>query len=123
MNALVAAKGLLIPMQGEDYARAGLSGLMGTLANIRATVNPGLRLEGLLRTMHDPRSRLTRDVSEQLIRYFGDSVFRTFIPRNIRLAEAPSHGLPVLQYDKSSRGAVAYLAFAGEIIEKDEKKP
>jgi len=122
LNALVAANSLLIPMQCEYYALEGLSSLMETLANIRATVNPGLRLEGLLRTMHDPRSRLTRDVSEQLIRYFGDSVFSTFIPRNIRLAEAPSHGLPVLQYDKSSRGAVAYRALAGEIIEQDEKK-
>jgi chromosome partitioning protein len=122
LNALVAANSLLIPMQCEYYALEGLSGLMETLANVRATVNPGLRLEGLLRTMHDPRSRLTRDVSEQLIRYFGDSVFRTFIPRNIRLAEAPSHGLPVIQYDRSSRGAAAYLALADEIAEKERHR-
>ncbi len=121
LNALVAADGVLIPMQCEYYALEGLSALMDTLKKIRTTVNPGLRLEGLLRTMYDARSRLTRDVSEQLMGYFKERVFRTFIPRNIRLAEAPSHGLPIIQYDKSSRGALAYLALASEIVRKDNK--
>ena len=121
LNALVAADGILIPMQCEYYALEGLSALMETLKNIRTTVNPGLRLEGLLRTMYDPRSRLTREVSEQLMTYFKEQVFRTFIPRNVRLAEAPSHGLPVIKYDKSSRGAVAYLALASEITRRDAR--
>ncbi|TAL43339.1 MAG: ParA family protein [Methylovulum sp.] len=122
LNAMVAANSLLIPMQCEYYALEGLSALMSTLKNIQDTVNPGLHLEGILRTMFDDRNRLTKDVSEQLIRYFGDSVFRTCVPRNIRLAEAPSHGLPVLSYDKSSRGAVAYIALAGEMIRKEKVK-
>ncbi len=122
VNAMVAANSVLIPMQCEYYALEGLSALMETLKNIRDTVNPGLRLEGLLRTMYDARSRLTRDVSEQLTDYFKDNVFRTFIPRNIRLAEAPSHGLPVMHYDKSSRGALAYLALASELVRKHEKQ-
>ena len=121
LNAMVAATSVLIPMQCEYYALEGLSALMATLKNIRETVNPGLQLEGILRTMFDNRSRLTKDVSDQLIEYFDDKVFRTCIPRNIRLAEAPSHGLPILQYDKKSRGAVAYIALAGELIRKEEK--
>jgi len=121
LNAMVAADSVLIPMQCEYYALEGLSALMATLKNIRDTVNPGLHLEGILRTMFDNRSRLTKDVSEQLQEYFGDKVFRTCIPRNIRLAEAPSHGLPIIQYDKRSRGAVAYIAMAGEMIRKEEK--
>jgi chromosome partitioning protein len=121
LNAMVAADSLLIPMQCEYYALEGLSALMSTLKNIQDTVNPGLHLEGILRTMYDDRNRLTKDVSEQLIRYFGDKVFRTCIPRNIRLAEAPSHGLPVLSYDKSSRGSVAYIALAGEMIRKENQ--
>lgn len=120
LNAMVAANSLLIPMQCEYYALEGLSALMSTLKNIQDSVNPGLYLEGILRTMYDDRNRLTKDVSEQLIRYFGDKVFRTCIPRNIRLAEAPSHGLPVLSYDKSSRGAMAYIALAGEMIRKEK---
>jgi chromosome partitioning protein len=107
-------------MQCEYYALEGLSALMTTLKNIQDSVNPELHLEGILRTMYDDRNRLTKDVSEQLIRYFGDKVFRTCIPRNIRLAEAPSHGLPVLSYDKSSRGSVAYIALAGEMIRKEK---
>ncbi|MEY4719114.1 MAG: hypothetical protein RL563_1732 [Pseudomonadota bacterium] len=118
LNAMVAANSVLIPMQCEYYALEGLSSLMSTLRNIRDSVNPGLYLEGILRTMVDNRSRLGKDVSDQLIEYFGDKVFRTTIPRNIRLAEAPSHGLPVLNYDKTSRGAVAYIALAGEMIRK-----
>jgi len=120
LNAMVAANSLLIPMQCEYYALEGLSALMSTLKNIQGSVNPGLHLEGILRTMFDDRNRLTKDVSEQLIRYFGDKVFRTCIPRNIRLAEAPSHGLPVISYDKSSRGAMAYIALAGEMIRKEK---
>jgi len=122
LNAMVAANSLLIPMQCEYYALEGLSALMSTLKNIQENVNPTLHLEGILRTMYDDRNRLTKDVSEQLIRYFGDKVFRTCIPRNVRLAEAPSHGLPVLSYDKSSRGALAYIALAGEMIRKEKNR-
>jgi chromosome partitioning protein len=121
LNAMVAANSVLIPMQCEYYSLEGLSALMSTLRNIQETVNPELHLEGILRTMYDNRSRLTKDVSDQLVEYFGDKVFRTCIPRNIRLAEAPSHGVPVLVYDKASRGAVAYIALAGEMIRKDKK--
>jgi chromosome partitioning protein len=120
LNAMVAADSVLIPMQCEYYALEGLSALMATLKNIRETVNPRLQLEGILRTMFDNRSRLTKDVSDQLQEFFGEKVFRTCIPRNIRLAEAPSHGVPVLLYDKSSRGAVAYIALAGEMIRKEQ---
>jgi len=120
LNAMVAANSVLIPMQCEYYALEGLSSLMSTLKSIREKINPGLYLEGILRTMVDSRSRLGKDVSDQLLEYFGDKVFRTTIPRNIRLAEAPSHGLPVLAYDKSSRGAVAYIALAGEMIRKEK---
>ncbi len=122
LNALVAADSLLIPMQCEYYALEGLSALMETVTNIQKTVNPRLTLEGLLRTMYDPRSRLTKEVSEQLQKHFGSKLLRTCIPRNIRLAEAPSHGLPVIHYDKSSRGALAYLALAGEIVGRNEKE-
>lgn len=121
LNAMVAADSVLVPMQCEYYALEGLSALMDTLRNIQETANPGLYLEGILRTMFDNRSRLTKDVSEQLLEYFADKVFRTCVPRNIRLAEAPSHGMPVLQYDKASRGAVAYIALAGELIRKENK--
>ena len=125
LNALVAADSVLIPMQCEYYSLEGLTALMGTVKNIQQTVNPGLHLEGILRTMYDERSRLTKDVSEQLVEYFGDKVFRTCIPRNIRLAEAPSHGLPVMFYDKASRGSLAYIALAGEMLRKEggKKKP
>ncbi len=122
LNALVAADSVLIPMQCEYYALEGLTALMGTIKNIKETVNPDLYLEGILRTMFDDRSRLTKDVSEQLIKHFGDKVFRTCIPRNIRLAEAPSHGLPVLFYDKASRGSLAYIALAGEMLRKESGK-
>ena len=121
LNALVAADSVLIPMQCEYYALEGLSDLMDTLRNIRDTVNPGLLVEGLLRTMHDTRSRLASEVSEQLVGHFSDKVFRTVIPRNVRLAEAPSHGVPVMKYDKSSKGALAYLALAGEIVRRNQK--
>ncbi|OZG73229.1 chromosome partitioning protein [Hahella sp. CCB-MM4] len=120
VNALVAADGVLIPMQCEYYALEGLAALMNTVEQIQETVNPGLEIEGLLRTMFDPRNSLTTDVSRQIIDYFGDKVYRTIIPRNVRLAEAPSYGVPALKYDKSSRGAIAYLALAGEIIRKSK---
>jgi chromosome partitioning protein len=119
LNAMVAADSVLVPIQCEYYALEGLSALMGTLRNIQGSANPNLHLEGILRTMFDNRSRLTKDVSAQLLEYFGDKIFRTCIPRNIRLAEAPSHGMPILQYDKNSRGAIAYIALAGEIIRKE----
>jgi chromosome partitioning protein len=120
LNAMVAANSVLIPMQCEYYALEGLSSLMATLKSIREKINPELTLEGILRTMVDTRSRLGKDVSDQLLEFFGDKVFRTTIPRNIRLAEAPSHGLPVLSYDKSSTGAIAYIALAGEMIRKEQ---
>jgi chromosome partitioning protein len=120
LNALIAATSVLIPMQCEYYALEGLSALLETVDGVRAAANPDLAIEGLLRTMYDPRNSLTRDVSRQLIQYFGDQVFRTVIPRNVRLAEAPSHGLPAILYDRQSRGAVAYMALAGEIKRKHE---
>ncbi len=122
INAMVAANSLLIPMQCEYYSLEGLSALLDTMKSIRERLNPTLHLEGILRTMVDPRSRLTKDVSDQLLEYFKGSVFRTYIPRNVRLAEAPSHGMPVILYDKKSRGALAYVALAGEMIRKEEKK-
>ncbi len=122
VNALVAADSVLIPMQCEYYALEGLSDLMDTLRKVRDGVNPGLRIEGLLRTMFDGRSRLAKEVSEQLIRHFADAVFRTIIPRTIRIAEAPSHGLPIMLYDKASKGAVAYLTLAGEVVRRNRKK-
>ena len=115
LNALVASRTVLIPMQCEYYALEGLSALLDTIEGVKQRANPGLRVEGILRTMYDPRSSLTRDVSRQLLKFFGDQVFRTVIPRNVRLAEAPSHGLPVILYDRQSRGAVAYMALAGEL--------
>jgi chromosome partitioning protein len=122
VNALVAADSVLIPMQCEYYALEGLSDLMDTLRNVRESVNPRLRIEGLLRTMYDARSNLAKEVSEQLVAHFADSVFRTVIPRTIRLAEAPSHGIPIMLYDKSSKGAVAYLALAGELVRRNRNK-
>jgi chromosome partitioning protein len=115
VNALVASHGVLIPMQCEYYALEGLTALLDTIEGVRRRGNPGLEIEGILRTMYDPRNSLTRDVSRQLIKHFGEKVFRTVIPRNVRLAEAPSHGLPVVLYDRLSRGAVAYMALAGEL--------
>ncbi|WP_372738370.1 ParA family protein [Neptunomonas sp.] len=118
VNALAASSGVIIPMQCEYYALEGISALIGTIDKINQRLNPNLRIEGILRTMFDPRMSLTKDVSNHLVDYFGDKVYRTVIPRNVRLAEAPSHGLPVLFYDKNSRGSVAYLALAGELIRK-----
>ena len=120
LNALVAANSVMIPMQCEYYALEGLSALIETVESIKNSVNPDLEIEGLLRTMYDPRNNLANDVSGQLLLHFPKKVYRTIIPRNVRLAEAPSHGIPVLNYDKSSRGALAYLALAGEILRNDE---
>ena len=122
VNALVAADSVLIPMQCEYYALEGLSALLATVEQIRAAANPPLELEGILRTMFDPRNNLANEVSAQLIQHFGDKVFRTIIPRNIRLAEAPSFGRPVLFHDKESRGALAYLALAGEMIRREDEE-
>lgn len=121
VNALVAADSVLIPIQCEYFALEGLSGLLSTVEQIRTTINPRLHIEGLLRTMYDGRNRLALDVSSQLLSHFPDKVYRTVIPRNVRLAEAPSHGTPVLHYDEKSQGALAYLALAGEILQKQEK--
>jgi len=120
VNALVAADSVLIPMQCEYYALEGLSALLSTVEQIRDAANPGLNIEGVLRTMFDPRNNLANEVSAQLIAHFAGKVFRTVIPRNIRLAEAPSFGTPVLFHDKESRGALAYLALAGEMIRREE---
>jgi chromosome partitioning protein len=120
VNALVAADGVLIPMQCEYYALEGLSALMDTVQKIRRVINPRLEVEGLLRTMYDPRNNLAIDVSNQLIQHFGDKVYRTLVPRNVRLAEAPSHGLPAMVYDPASAGAKAYLALAGEVLRRHD---
>lgn len=122
INALAAAHGVLIPIQCEYYALEGLTALLDTVERVRAAVNPELQIEGLLRTMYDARNRLAGEVSVQLYEHFGNKVYRTIIPRNVRLAEAPSHGLPVLRYDKSSRGASAYLALAGEFIRREAEE-
>ena len=121
LNGLCAAHGVIIPMQCEYYALEGLSALVDTIQAIASALNPGLKIEGILRTMYDPRSKLTLEVSNQLFTHFGDKVYRTVVPRNIRLAEAPSYGMPVLQYDRQSRGAVAYLALAGEMLRRQEQ--
>jgi len=121
LNALVAAQSVLIPMQCEYYALEGLTALVATIEQIKGAVNPNLEIEGILRTMFDPRNNLANEVSNQLIQVFGDKVFRTIVPRNVRLAEAPSFGKPVLQHDKDSRGALAYLALAGEMLRKDDE--
>jgi chromosome partitioning protein len=121
VNALVAADSVLIPMQCEYYALEGLTALLSTVEQIRVAANPGLTVEGVLRTMFDPRNNLSNEVSNQLIAHFGNQVFRTIIPRNIRLAEAPSFGKPALFHDKESRGALAYLALAGEMIRREEE--
>src|ERR1700689_58827 len=123
VNALVAADSVLIPMQCEYYALEGLSALLSTVEQIRDAANPELSIEGVLRTMFDPRNNLSNEVGAQLIMHFPDKVFRTVIPRNVRLAEAPSFGKPALLHDKESRGALAYLALAGEMIRRDDEAP
>ena len=118
VNGLTAAHAVMIPMQCEYYALEGLSDLVQTIKKVRAHLNPGLEIEGLLRTMYDPRNTLARQVSAQLLEHFGDKVYRTVIPRNVRLAEAPSFGVPALKFDKDSKGAQAYLALAGEMLNR-----
>lgn len=120
VNALTACDGVIIPMQCEYYALEGLSALVNTINSIQNVLNPDLKIEGILRTMFDPRNSLTGDVSAQLSTHFGDRVYRTCVPRNVRLAEAPSFGMPVISYDKQSKGAMAYLALAGEIIRRND---
>jgi chromosome partitioning protein len=121
VNALVAADAVLIPMQCEYYALEGLSALVETIEQIRGSANPSLQIEGILRTMFDPRNNLANEVSAQLMMHFEDRVFRTVVPRNVRLAEAPSFGRPVLDHDPNSRGALAYLALAGEMLRREEE--
>jgi len=120
LNALVACQGVIIPMQCEYYALEGLSALISTINQIQSALNPELQIEGILRTMYDPRNSLTNDVSAQLADFFGEKLYRTCVPRNVRLAEAPSFGQPVLVYDRQSKGAIAYLALAGELIRRNE---
>ena len=122
VNSLVAANGVVIPMQCEYYALEGLSSLLDTIEQIRISVNPQIKIEGLLRTMYDPRNNLSNDVSAELVEHFGDRVYRTVIPRNVSLAEAPSYGQPIMQYNKNSRGSLAYLALAGEVLRREAKK-
>jgi chromosome partitioning protein len=122
LNGLCAAQSVLIPMQCEYYALEGLSDLVQTIRKVRAHLNPGLEIEGLLRTMYDQRNTLAQNVAADLEKHFGDKVYRTIIPRNVRLAEAPSHGIPALHLEKASKGAQAYLALAGEILRREEAK-
>ncbi len=122
LNALTAADAVFIPIQCEYYALEGLSALIETIEQIREAVNPELEIEGLLRTMFDARNNLANEVSEQLLEHFGDKVYRTIIPRNVRLAEAPSHGAPIIKYDRTSRGAIAYLALAGELLRREQER-
>jgi chromosome partitioning protein len=112
----------VIAMQCEYYALEGLSALVNTIRRVAESVNPSLQIEGILRTLYDPRNSLTNQVSNQLHEHFGEAVYRTVIPRNVRLAEAPSHGLPVMYYDRHSRGSRAYMALAGELIRREEKR-
>ncbi|GIX31640.1 MAG: chromosome partitioning protein ParA [Porticoccaceae bacterium] len=119
VNALVACGGVIVPVQCEYYALEGLADLLATIERIARAFNPRLAVSGILRTMYDPRTALSQEVSNQLHAHFGERVFRTAIPRNVRLAEAPSHGLPVTLYDRSSRGAIAYLGLAGELLRRE----
>ena len=123
VNALAAAQRVLIPMQCEYYALEGLSDLVGTIKRVRANLNPTLEIAGLLRTMYDPRNTLSQQVSQQLEAHFGDKVYRTLVPRNVRLAEAPSYGIPAVVWDASSKGAQAYAALAGEVLEREGANP
>ena len=118
LNGLCAAHGVIIPMQCEYFALEGLTDLVNTIKRVHAGLNPELRIIGLLRVMFDPRMTLQQQVSDQLESHFGDKVFKTIIPRNVRLAEAPSYGTPGVLYDRSARGAVAYIAFGGEMVER-----
>jgi chromosome partitioning protein len=121
INGLAAAHAVVIPMQCEYYALEGLTDLVGTLKRVRAHLNPGLEIAGLLRTMYDPRNTLSLQVSQQLEAHFGDKVYRTLVPRNVRLAEAPSYGAPAVMWDRSSKGAIAYLALAEEVLARETR--
>jgi len=122
LNGLCAADSVLIPMQCEYYALEGLSDLVQTLKKVRGHLNPALEIEGLLRTMYDPRNTLAQNVAAELERHFGDRLYRTVVPRNVRLAEAPSHGMPALKLEAKSKGAQAYLALAGEVLRRMEAR-
>jgi len=119
ITAFTAAHSVLIPIQCEYFALEGLSSLLDTIKAVRTRLNPNLEIEGLLRTMYDVRNNLGNDVSAQLTKHFGDKLLRSIIPRNVRLAEAPSHGLPINLYDRESRGAIAYLGLAGEMLRRE----
>lgn len=121
VNALVASKGVLIPIQCEYYALEGLTSLLRTIERVKQRANPALEVTGMVRTMFDARNNLANQVSRQLISHFQSKVFHSIIPRNVRLAEAPSHGLPVLNYDRTSRGSIAYMALASELMRRDKK--
>jgi chromosome partitioning protein len=123
VNGLVAADAVLIPMQCEYYALEGLSDLINTIKKVRQHLNPGLEIEGLLRTMFDPRNTLAQQVSDQLEQHFGAKVYGTIIPRNVRLAEAPSYGAPAVSFDAGCKGSQAYLALAGEILGRADAAP
>lgn len=122
LNALTAADSILVPMQCEYYALEGLSALLQTIDALKAKLNPALEIEGVLRTMFDVRNNLANAVSAELVNHFGDKVFRTIVPRNVRLAEAPSHGQSIVGYDRGSRGAVAYLGLAGEVLRRQRER-
>jgi chromosome partitioning protein len=116
INALTAADSVIVPMQCEYFALEGLSALTDTIRAVKARLNPQLEIEGILRTMYDVRNNLANEVSAQLSEHFGDKLFRTMVPRNVRLAEAPSHGQSIIEYDRASRGCIAYLGLAGEML-------
>ena len=122
LNALTAADSVLVPMQCEYYALEGLSALIETIDALKARLNPDLEIEGVLRTMFDVRNNLANAVSAELVNHFGDKVFRTIVPRNVRLAEAPSHGQSIIGYDKASRGGIAYLGLAGEVLRRQRER-
>ncbi|GIX36085.1 MAG: chromosome partitioning protein ParA [Lysobacteraceae bacterium] len=119
INALTAADGVIVPMQCEYFALEGLSALTDTIRAVKARLNPRLEIEGVLRTMYDVRNNLANEVSAQLQQHFGDRLYRTIVPRNVRLAEAPSHGQSIVEYDRTSRGGIAYLGLAGEILRRE----
>ncbi|MBP6299830.1 MAG: ParA family protein [Arenimonas sp.] len=122
LNALSAADGLIVPMQCEYFALEGLSSLINTINALKQKLNPNLEIDGIIRTMYDVRNNLANAVSNELTEHFGDTVFNTLIPRNVRLAEAPSHGQSIIKYDKNSRGAIAYLGLASEILRRVKNK-
>jgi len=122
LNALTAADSVLVPMQCEYYALEGLTSLLQTIDALKGRLNPDLEIEGVLRTMFDVRNNLANAVSAELVQHFGDKVFRTIVPRNVRLAEAPSHGQSIVSYDKASRGGVAYLGLAGEMVRRQHER-